>query len=188
LLSKPHLPLHCLLQIRGFLIYVVRTYKWLNPYIKGLHLTIDSWRTGRAANGFKLKGKELKQAMALWVLNRELDFALGGRHLEKDVHASTCGDQKQPADAPPGVVQPVDHFRRDLTCLMELTSPATPPPATLPCKTHDGILCGGGCKWQCKGGGRSGVTWSFVRGRLMECGIEEQVFQCTRGGKLHRLH
>jgi hypothetical protein len=65
--------------------------------------------------------------MALWVSNRELDFALGGRHLEEDVHASACGDQKLPADAPPGAVQPVDCFCRDLTCLMESTSPATPP-------------------------------------------------------------
>ena len=90
------------MQIRGFLIYVVRTYKWLNPYIKGPHLTIDSWRTGRAANRFKLKGNELEQAMVLWVSNRELDFALGGWRLEEDVHASTGGDLKQPADAPPG--------------------------------------------------------------------------------------
>ena len=83
LVGEPPLPLHCLLQIRGFLIYVVRTYKWLNPYIKGLHLTIDSWRPGRADNGFKLKGRELKQAMACWESNKELDFgfvwkALGG--------------------------------------------------------------------------------------------------------------
>jgi hypothetical protein len=83
LLANPPLPLHSLLQIRGFLIYVVRTCKWLNPYIKGLHLTIDSWRPGRADNGFKLKGRELKQAMACWESNKELDFgfvwkALGG--------------------------------------------------------------------------------------------------------------
>ncbi len=36
------LPLHCLLVIRGFLIDAVHTYPWLNPYIKGLHLMIDS--------------------------------------------------------------------------------------------------------------------------------------------------
>ena len=36
-----------LLEIRGFLNYVVRTYPWLNPYLKGLHLTIDGWREGR---------------------------------------------------------------------------------------------------------------------------------------------
>jgi len=128
LVSKPPLPLHRLLQIRGFLIYVVRTYKWLNPYIKGLHLTIDSWRPGRAANGFKLKGKELEQAMALWNSSRELDFGLCGRRSEEDDHImSEGGDPKQPVDAPPEVVQPVDCFCRDLTCLLDLTSPAAPP-------------------------------------------------------------
>ena len=30
--------------IRGFLIYVARTFKWMTPYLKGLHMTIDVWR------------------------------------------------------------------------------------------------------------------------------------------------
>ena len=127
LLANPPLPLHHLVQIRGFLIYVVRTYKWLNPYIKGLHLTIDSWIPGRAGNGFKLKGRELKQAMACWESTKELNFGLCGRRSEEEDHASATGDQKQPDDGPPEVVQPVDRFRRDMTCLMDLTSPATPP-------------------------------------------------------------
>jgi len=38
--------LHRLRQIRGFLGYFVRTYRWGNPYLKGLHLTIDGWRAG----------------------------------------------------------------------------------------------------------------------------------------------
>jgi hypothetical protein len=37
------LPLQCLLEIRGFLMYVVRTYAWMSPYIKGMHFTIDRW-------------------------------------------------------------------------------------------------------------------------------------------------
>lgn len=32
---------------RGFLIYVCRTYSELRPYLKGMHLTLDSWREGR---------------------------------------------------------------------------------------------------------------------------------------------
>lgn len=47
-------------QIRGFLIYVSRTYPWMPPYLKGLHLTIDSWRPGRDKQGFKLKAAELR--------------------------------------------------------------------------------------------------------------------------------
>ena len=30
--------------IRGFLVYFSRTYRDMNPYLKGLHLTLDSWR------------------------------------------------------------------------------------------------------------------------------------------------
>jgi hypothetical protein len=36
------LPLKRLEQIRGFMIYVSLTYDWMPPYLKGLHLTIDS--------------------------------------------------------------------------------------------------------------------------------------------------
>jgi len=62
------LPLARLLQIRGFLMYVVRTYPWINPYMKGLHLTIDSWRPFRGPDGFKLRGKELENTLA-WGLD-----------------------------------------------------------------------------------------------------------------------
>ena len=29
--------------IRGFLVYVARTYQYMNPYLKVLNLTLDSW-------------------------------------------------------------------------------------------------------------------------------------------------
>jgi hypothetical protein len=41
MVERDCLPLVRLLQIRGFLMYVVRTYPWINPYMKGLHLAID---------------------------------------------------------------------------------------------------------------------------------------------------
>ena len=53
MIPKGTLPLQRLLEIQGFLMYVARTYTWLNPYIKGLYLTVDSWRPGRAEDGFK---------------------------------------------------------------------------------------------------------------------------------------
>ena len=39
--------------IRGFLIYVARTFKWMTPYLKSLHLTIDGWNEGRATDLYK---------------------------------------------------------------------------------------------------------------------------------------
>ena len=65
MIPQDYYPLARLLQIRGFLMYVVRTYPWINPYMKGLHLTIDSWRPHRGLDGFKLRGKELENALAL---------------------------------------------------------------------------------------------------------------------------
>lgn len=41
-------------QIRGFLNYVVQTYKPMTPYLNGLHMTIDGWRTNRDSEGWKL--------------------------------------------------------------------------------------------------------------------------------------
>ena len=71
-MEQDFLPLQRLLVIQGFLIYVVRTYPWLNPYIKGLHLTIDSGRPGREESGFKMRGKELEHALATWAEGRGL--------------------------------------------------------------------------------------------------------------------
>ena len=47
MLQEIFLPLTRLQQIQGFLIYVARTYSWINLYLKGLHLTIDMWRPTR---------------------------------------------------------------------------------------------------------------------------------------------
>ena len=42
-------------QGRGFLVYLSRTYTSIVPYLKGIHLTLDSWRKGRDREGWKMK-------------------------------------------------------------------------------------------------------------------------------------
>jgi hypothetical protein len=37
----------------GFLVYVSRTYKSLVPYLKGIHLSLDSWRSNRDEDGWR---------------------------------------------------------------------------------------------------------------------------------------
>jgi hypothetical protein len=54
------MPRHWLEQIRGFLIYVIRTYPCMVPYLIGLHMTIDSWRPNRREDGWRYSGSELK--------------------------------------------------------------------------------------------------------------------------------
>jgi hypothetical protein len=46
-------------RIRGFLIYVIRSYPAFTPYLKGIHLTLDSWRPGRGWDGWRDPGEWL---------------------------------------------------------------------------------------------------------------------------------
>ena len=45
---------------RGFLIYVSRTYKSFVPYLRGIHKTIDGWRSFRNDDGWKFTSKEIE--------------------------------------------------------------------------------------------------------------------------------
>lgn len=114
------IPIQDLLSIRGFLQYVCRTYSWLTPYLKGVHLTIDSWRPGRDEEGYKLSAKVLramaeKEAMPLPCRREDEDAA----SLEEAAGAEEI--------TPPERVQPVGRLLEDVEALLDLTSPAEPP-------------------------------------------------------------
>ncbi len=122
-----HCTLRRLLQIRGFLMYVIWTYPWINPYMKGLHLTIDSWRPFRGVDGFKLRGRELEAALA-WGPNTNLPCR---RAEDEDEGLSEGGTGiiNVPAleEEPPMEVTPVPRFLDDLDYLQRLTKPEAPP-------------------------------------------------------------
>jgi len=59
--------------IRGYLIYVVHTYPSFTPYLKGLHLTINSWCLGRLSDGWKDMG------------SYELELSLADQHPPQEV-------------------------------------------------------------------------------------------------------
>ena len=141
LLSKGPLPLQRLLEIRGFLMYVVRTYTWLNPYMKGLHLTIDSWRAGRAEDGFKLTLKEK------YALQSNLDMACR-RESENDAELEDSAVEEEEA---PTCVHAVDRFRRDVDCLDHLTSTAEPPKQLYRAKHHSAFFVIGDASGKGKG-------------------------------------
>ena len=46
-------------RMRGFLIYVSRTYTAMTPYLKGLHQTIDSWRPFTREDGWRMSRREI---------------------------------------------------------------------------------------------------------------------------------
>ena len=49
---------------RGFLVHIVMTYRTVNPYLKGLHHSIDSWRPNRQEDGWKMKTKAYLEFLA----------------------------------------------------------------------------------------------------------------------------
>jgi hypothetical protein len=53
--NDPKLSHKELLVDQGFLVYVARTYPAMVPYLKGFHLTIETWRGGRDSKGWKLR-------------------------------------------------------------------------------------------------------------------------------------
>ena len=46
----------------GFLVYVSSTYRYMSPYLKGVPLTLDSWRPYTDEEGWRLRGEALNMA------------------------------------------------------------------------------------------------------------------------------
>jgi hypothetical protein len=49
---------------RGYLVYISCTYPFITPYLKGIHLTLDSWRPWRKEDGWKMTLQEIKAALS----------------------------------------------------------------------------------------------------------------------------
>jgi len=86
---------------RGFLVHMQQVYPSMTPYIKGLHLTIDSWRADRDPEGWK--------ATSSWE-DQPQDW---------EVFASPPGR--------PTHVHPVPRYADDLAALASLLAPNEPP-------------------------------------------------------------
>ena len=63
MLSSDTIEFKTLQRSRGFLVYVGRTYPVIVPYLKGIHLTLDSWRAWRKEDGWKLSQSEINQVL-----------------------------------------------------------------------------------------------------------------------------
>jgi hypothetical protein len=84
-------------QKRGFFVHLQRVYPTIAPYLKGIHLTLDSWRPGRDEDG--------------WL---DPDWVPGDPSESLPQHA-------------PQWVSPVPRLADDLTSLQELFRPLRPP-------------------------------------------------------------
>ena len=101
---------------RGFLVYVTRTYPSMVPYLKGIHLTLDSWRPQRDADGWK----------------------------DPSIRVKASEWEQYDAKSPPKMVKAVPRLESDLRALQVLTAGETPPRRSVRSKRVMEILYGFG--------------------------------------------
>jgi hypothetical protein len=86
----------------GFLVYVTRTYPAMVPYLKGFHLTIEMWRSGRDVDGWILKEGDDSSITSLNSLG-SLDVTRAGVHgFDLGLAAlfsASCGEDEDEAAA-----------------------------------------------------------------------------------------
>ncbi|KAL7468881.1 hypothetical protein ACHAXS_009127 [Conticribra weissflogii] len=117
MLRKPEaMPRKRLEQIRGFLIYVSRTFRWMTPYLKGIHLTIDGWRPDRDSEGWKQKDRGHPPGILHEAELGEIEWAEG-----EPFHPGPSS----PPEAPE-TVEAVPRLRDDIAALVELTEGSEP--------------------------------------------------------------
>jgi hypothetical protein len=91
---------------QGFLVYVAHAYPSLVPYLKGIHLTLDSWRSDRNKDGWKRLRADMEQ-------------------LRRDGYPEE--PMKALSDEAPSLVIPVPRLEQDLRALLALTDPLVTP-------------------------------------------------------------
>ena len=106
---------------RGFLVYLSRTYPAITPFLKGVHLTLDSWRENRNPDGWKMSNKRKRES--------EYSYSVEEDEFYYEKAESECQNlpQEETSAKPPKVVQPVPRLLDDLTVLHDFFTPPIPP-------------------------------------------------------------
>jgi hypothetical protein len=108
--------------IRGFMVYVVCTYKPLTPFIMGLHMLIYGWRPGRDEEGWRL-------------IHAEVEASRDSNEDGDDEGIAPLGTAQ-----PLVQVKPVPRLLPDLKVMMELTAAEDPPLRRLQAKSKVNII------------------------------------------------
>jgi hypothetical protein len=139
------LPHKRLEQIRGFLVYVARTYDWMPPYLKGLHLSIGGWREGRLKTGWRAQKPKSKVAIWEWEGEQWIDVS-------PEEYAEAIGTPS----TVPEFVNAVPRLKRDVSALERLFASATPAVTQL---RPNGTLCGYYLMGDASGKGFGSALW-----------------------------
>ena len=112
--EKTEVPFKQLESDRGFLVYVANAYPCMRPYLKGFHLSLEMWRGGRDAEGWKLKPTPRVHVRP----GEDNEF-----ELESTLEEKGFVQERGPSS---GFTPVVPRFRTDLEALLLLTASPSP--------------------------------------------------------------
>ena len=107
---------------KGFMVHVTQAYPSMKPYLKGFHLSMETWRGGRDAEGWKLPAGA---SAALDEADMEDSDEWEGVSVVEGQVAETVTPPSGPVS---GITQSVPRFERDLEALLELSKGDKPIP------------------------------------------------------------
>lgn len=107
---------------RGYLIYVGRTYRWIGPYLKGLHNTIDGFRWDRDEEGYRLAARQRRELLQELAMKEAEDLMNRGEDVDLETFAVNVGER----DGIPDTVAAVPRLRGDIDALLKLTAGEEP--------------------------------------------------------------
>ena len=126
------LPFKKLESARGYLVYTTRTYPSMVPYLKGIHLTLDSWRSRRNSDGWRSNQIPTTDhdTPINWIIDPDETF--DNINLERWEWDQDLGIQTYTSEmifertSPPTYVKAVPRLRNDIQALLTLTQTRAP--------------------------------------------------------------
>ena len=112
----------------GFLVHLALTYAALMPFLKGFYLTMNNWRGGRNADGWKLNAREWISLLQVKMADQEVDSICGLLEDDEDNRdtKSTTPTQRSSAK-PPQQIQAVPRLRSDIKAIAIMFETSNPP-------------------------------------------------------------
>ena len=103
---------------KGFMVHVTQAYPSMKPYMKGFHLSMETWRGGRDAEGWKLPDKGWDPHQLESVVEDEMEeesVAYISKAIKDNVDAAVV-----PSGPESGITRAVPRFAPDLKALLKL--------------------------------------------------------------------
>jgi hypothetical protein len=108
------------------MVYVTQAYQGMKPYLKGFHLSLETWRGGRDSEGWKLpQHGDLESKDEGLLVTQDTTTSLDDLKVDLFTRSMTSRDGHNDSPAS-GVTQAAPRFLQDLKAILHLAAGDTP--------------------------------------------------------------